>query len=85
MSNLTRTQIYLPQDLLEEFKVKAQIEGITNLSQYMRELLQQSLNTKPKTKKKKIIKSISLNNKGKKVHYSTDHNKIYDYDLQHKN
>ncbi len=81
-STMTRTQIYIPKDLLIQAKITAQSKGF-NLSQYLRDLLtesQKEVEIKPNMALKKI-KSFSIPGlkKGEKVTYSTDHNDIYDY------
>ena len=77
-SPMTRTQIYIPSDLLQA-KITAKSQGF-NLSQYLRDLIlekENSLSNKPKNKLLKDMKSISIG--GPTVYYSRDHNDIYDY------
>lgn len=81
MSNLTRTQIYLPTDVLLQAKIKAKSKGVKNLSQYIRDLLVQSLEINEKKKPKLTVTKLDSD---QTVHISNNHNSIYDYNLQDK-
>ncbi|MEI6728982.1 MAG: hypothetical protein WCK98_05045 [bacterium] len=78
MSNLTRTQIYIPQDILQRAKIKAKSIGVKNLSQYIRDLLEESLKNSSSSKPKLRITKLASS---KIVDISKNHNIIYDYKL----
>jgi hypothetical protein len=77
---MTRTQIYIEEEMLQQAKITAQSDGL-NLSQFIRKLLKNSLDTSNSnnSKNKNIIPiRITKLKTNKTVYISRDHNDIYD-------
>jgi len=75
MSNLTRTQIYIDKDVLQEAKIKASTNG-KSLSELIREAIDDFLK-KPVQKSKPKLRITKLDSKTE-VNISSNHNIIYD-------
>jgi|LakMenE18May11ns_1017448.scaffolds.fasta_scaffold9597744_2 hypothetical protein len=76
---MTKTQIYIPTDILQKAKIKAKAIGKKNLSQYIREILELDLD-KPSAVKKPKISVVKISDR-KIKNYSQKTNQIYDYKL----
>jgi hypothetical protein len=71
---MTRTQIYIEEEMLQQAKITAQRKGL-NLSQYIRDLISKSTITEKPTKP---VLRITKQKSKKIVNISGNHNVIYD-------
>ncbi len=80
---MIRTQLYIPDELYNQAKLMARLEGVS-ISEYMREGLSlkmsQNKNTSKNTKKRKISEIAGMFSLGKGIvtNVALNHNDIYD-------